>query len=114
MKVTSYNPGSATLAKPSKPAETKSSPEDLKAEKSAQEANTLAQQALNQLHFAGSNPAYLQNAKYLAELAGKQSSGISQSSALYAAKGANATALQALEQAQKLEAGQGQKLNLVA
>lgn len=114
MKVTSYNPGNTTLAKPANPTKTNPSTEDLKAEKSAQEAKALAQQALNQLHFAGSNPAYLQNAKYLAELAGKQSGGISQSSALYAAKGANATALQALEQAQKLEAGQGQKLNLVA
>lgn len=120
MKVTAYNP-TATPTTPlkntteTKPAHPPKTDEELQAEQHVHEADALALQALTQLHFAGDNDAYLSNAKYLAERAGKQAIGIKSSSALYKAKTANLSALDALHQAEKIEAGKAaNKLNLVA
>lgn len=114
MKVTAYNPNPVSLPGSVSGSKSEPSGEELQAQQQAQDANALALQAINQLHFAGDNEAYLTNAKYLAELAGKQASGIKLSPALYAAKGANLSALQALSQAEKIEAEKAHKLNLVA
>lgn len=117
MNVTPYNLNNPAT-KPqfgAKPAEKKPSPTELKSEQAAKEANTLAQQALAQLYFAeGGDVVYLQKAKELAQLADYQTSG----SGVYAAKGANLSALQALSQAAKIESKNsgktGNKLDLVA
>lgn len=118
MKVSPYclnSPQFAGKAK-SKALPAGQSPEVLKAIKDAEQAQQLAQEALNQLHFAtgGGNVAYLLNAKALAEFAAMQAGGIVSPEAAYLAKGAGAAALNALEQAEKIEAGNGQKLDRIA